>query len=88
MARRVMRQRTKGPNSADMKQGFAIVENLLHCCRLVGRALRAATRQPRRRAWLRIFGVRCSLPCDPLVGGHSCNGRMIPRFHRAVCDYR
>src|SRR5215471_11849563 len=28
---------------------------------------------PRRRAWLRLFGVRCSLPCDPPVGGHSCN---------------
>jgi hypothetical protein len=27
------------------------------------------------------------LPCDPSVGGHSCNGGMIPRFHRAVCDY-
>ena len=26
---------------------------------------------------------RCSLPCDPPVGGHSCNGGMIPRFHRA-----
>jgi len=20
------------------------------------------------------------------LGGHSCNGGMIPRFHRAVCD--
>src|SRR5262249_16614020 len=49
------------------------------------RAPRAAT-PPRRRAWLRIFVVRCSLPCDPPVGGHSCNGGMIPRFHRAVCD--
>jgi len=47
------------------------------------RALRAAT-PPRRRAWLRIFVVRCGLPCDPPVGGHSCNGGMIPRFHRAV----
>jgi hypothetical protein len=26
------------------------------------------------------------LPCDPSGWGHSCNGRMIPRFHRAVCD--
>jgi hypothetical protein len=25
---------------------------------------------PPRRAWLRIFGVRCGLPCDPPVGGH------------------
>src|SRR5215813_6737211 len=50
-------------------------------------APRAATLPPRRReAWLRIFGVRCGLPCDPPVGGHSCNGRIIPRFHRAVCD--
>src|SRR5262249_12178352 len=24
--------------------------------------------------------------CDPPVGGHSCNGGMIPRFHCAVCD--
>src|SRR5947209_10045369 len=46
---------------------------------------RAATPPPRRRAWLRIFLVRCGLPCDPPVGGHSCNGGMIPRFHRAVC---
>jgi hypothetical protein len=22
---------------------------------------------------------RCGLPCDPPVGGHSCNGAMIPR---------
>jgi len=35
-----------------------------------------------REAWLRIFVVRCSLPSDPPVGGHSCNGGMIPRFHR------
>src|SRR5262249_26482395 len=41
---------------------------------------------PRRRAWLRIFVARCSLPCDPPVGGHSCNGGRIPRFHRPVCD--
>src|SRR5262245_18684350 len=47
-----------------------------------------ATRLPRRRAWPRIFVVRCNLPCDPPVGSHSCNGGMIPRFHRAVslCD--
>jgi putative tryptophan/tyrosine transport system substrate-binding protein len=25
------------------------------------------------------------LPCDPPAGGHSCNGGMIPRFHRGVC---
>src|SRR5262245_63600127 len=46
-----------------------------------------ATPPPRRRAWLRIFVVRCGLPCDPPLGGHSCNGGMIPRFHRAACDY-
>src|SRR5262249_6773276 len=45
------------------------------------RAPRAATWPPRRRAWLRIFVVRCSLPCDPPVGGHSCYGGMIHRFH-------
>src|SRR5262245_20382982 len=27
-------------------------------------------------------------PCDPPAGGHSCNGGMIPRFHRAVCQTR
>src|SRR5215470_11322289 len=43
---------------------------------------RAATPPRRRAAWLRIFVVRCGLPCDPPVGGHSCNGGMIPRFHR------
>jgi hypothetical protein len=41
-----------------------------------------------RRAWLRIFVVRCSLPCDPPVGGHSRNGDMLPRFHGPVCDLR
>src|SRR6516225_9028488 len=46
---------------------------------------RAATRQ-RRRAWLRIFVVGCSLPCDPPVGGHSCNGEMIPRFQRSGAE--
>src|SRR5262245_14473217 len=49
-------------------------------------APRAAMQPPRRQAWLRIFVVGCSLPCDPPVGGHSCNGGMIPRFHCAVCD--
>jgi hypothetical protein len=50
------------------------------------RAPRAAMPSRRREAWLRIFVVRCSLPCDPPAGGHSRNGAMIPRFHRAVCD--
>src|SRR5262249_3981743 len=49
------------------------------------RARRQVARLPRRRAWLRIFVVRCSLPCDPPVGGHSCNGGIIPPFHRGVC---
>src|SRR5262249_11678310 len=35
MARSVMRQRTNRSNGARMKQGFAIVENLMHCCRLL-----------------------------------------------------
>src|SRR6516162_4863215 len=49
------------------------------------RAPRAASRLRRRRAaWLRIFVVGCSLPCDPPVGGHSCNKGIIPRFYRAV----
>src|SRR5262249_3967268 len=51
------------------------------------RAPPRAAKPLRRRARLRIFVVRCSLPCDPPVGGHSCNGGMIPRFHRAVCGY-
>src|SRR5262249_41929779 len=39
------------------------------------RAPRAAKPPPRRRAArLRIFVVGYSLPCDPPVGGHSCNG--------------
>src|SRR5262249_954456 len=50
-------------------------------------APRAAMPPPRpRAAWLRIFVARCSLPCDPPVGGHSCHGGMIARFHRVVCD--
>src|SRR5262245_30177389 len=51
-------------------------------------APRAAMPPPcRREAWLRVFVVGCSLPCDPPVGGHSCNGGMIPRFECAVCGY-
>src|SRR5262249_723736 len=46
---------------------------------------RGATR-PRRRASLRILVVPCSLPCDPPVGGHPCNGGGIPRFHPPVRD--
>src|SRR5262252_6148578 len=42
--------------------------------------------QPRRRVWIRIFVVRYGLPCDPPVGGHSCNGEMIPRFHHPPRD--
>src|SRR5215831_20275477 len=49
----------------------------------VARAPRAAT-PPRRRAWLRIFVVRCSLPCDPPVGGHSCNGRSYHAIARSA----
>src|SRR5262249_15727545 len=41
---------------------------------LAARARRAATRLPSCRGWLRIFVVGCGLPCDPPVGGHSCNG--------------
>src|SRR6516225_3439439 len=54
------------------------------CARPAARAPRAATPLPRRQAWLRIFVVGCSLPCDPPVGGHSCNGGIIARFDRAV----
>src|SRR5262245_30665745 len=41
------------------------------------RAPRVATRLWRRRVWLRIFVVRRDLPCDPPVGGHSCNAERI-----------
>jgi hypothetical protein len=34
----------------------------------------------RRREFTTLLGG------DPPVGGHSCNGGMIARFHRAVCD--
>src|SRR5262245_36727878 len=52
--------------------------------RPAARAPRAATQPHHREAWLRIFVVGCSLPCDPPVGGHSCNGGMIPRFQPLV----
>jgi len=51
------------------------------CCAFAASGHAAAS-----RAWLRIFVVRCGLPCDPPIGGHSCNGGMIPRFDRAVSD--
>jgi hypothetical protein len=41
---------------------------------IAARAPRAATLPPRRRASLRIFVVRCGLPCEPIAtasGGHS-----------------
>src|SRR5215467_13861285 len=49
---------------------------------------RAATQPPRRRAWLRIFVVRCSLPCDPPVGGHSCNGGVACALRRHTAPYK
>src|SRR6516162_6098864 len=72
----------------ELDLGLTITES--RRCAASGHAAapRAATLPRRRAAWLRIFGVRCSLPCDPPVGGHSCNGGMIPRFHRLVCDLR
>src|SRR5262245_1908104 len=48
-------------------------------CRAAAPAQRAATSLPRRRLSPRIFVVRCGLPCDPPVGGHSCNGGMTAR---------
>src|SRR5262245_14503127 len=49
---------------------------------LVAPAPPAATPPLRRReAWLRIFVVGCSSPCDPPVGGHSCNGRS---YHASI----
>jgi hypothetical protein len=37
----------------------------------------------RCRASLRIFVVRCSLPCDPPLGDHSCNGGM---YHVSIAQ--
>src|SRR5262249_12962662 len=54
---------------------------------LIERAIqRGRSTEVAERAWLRTFVVRCGLPYDPPVGGHSCNGGMIPRFHREVSD--
>ena len=47
-----------------------------------------ATPPLRRRASPRIFGVQCGLPCDPPAGGHSCNGGMIPHFHRCTAGFQ
>src|SRR5262249_6498053 len=59
------------------RRGTHLINNQLFELLLVpARAPRAATRQPRHRAWLKTFAVRCSLPRDPPVGGHSCNGRI------------
>src|SRR5262245_55570978 len=30
-----------------------------------------------------MLGVRYGLPCDPPVGGHSCNGGMITRLQES-----
>ena|SRR5215813_6235414 len=55
-------------------------------CRRAARVPRTAT-LPRRRAWLRIFVVGCSLPCDPPVGGHSCNGDDTTLYGCALDEY-
>src|SRR6516165_5244831 len=54
----------------------------------MARARRAAKPPRRRAAWLRIFVVRCSLPCDPPVGGHSCNGGMPGPLPRQSAPYK
>src|SRR5262249_51198920 len=51
-----------------------LTRGLVDATHTAARAPRAATQPLRRRAWLKIFVVRCGLPCDPPVGGHSCNG--------------
>src|SRR5262249_61092393 len=51
------------------------------------RAPRGSVRHHRRLRWLNFFGFRRRVPSDPPVGGHSCNGGMIPRFHRVVFHY-
>src|SRR5262245_35601423 len=66
---------------ADRSRRKARARRCAASARVAARVPRAATPPPRSRAWLRIFVVGCSLPCDPAVGGHSCNGGMIPRFH-------
>ena len=54
---------------------------------IIGRShqLRPRRKRPRnhRRAWLRTFVVRCSLPCDPPMGSFMQWG-MIPRFQPLV----
>src|SRR6516164_9790735 len=40
-----------------------------------------------RSAWLRIFVVGCSLPCDPPAGGHSCNGDDTTLYGCALDEY-
>jgi hypothetical protein len=70
MARRVMRQRTNRPNGAHMKQGFAIVENLLHCCRLLrSRRERPGSRAAERRDELAALHSITSLACASRLGG-------------------
>src|SRR5262249_16940003 len=52
--------------------------------------LRARRERPRGPAGERGYEVSSSnAACHvtPPVGGHSCHGGMIPRFHRAVSDY-
>src|SRR5262249_918859 len=48
-------------------------------------APRAAMQPLRRRVWLRIFVVRYGLPCDPPVGGPSCNGE--GGYHTSIARF-
>src|SRR5262249_39325429 len=49
---------------------------------IAGPTPRAATQPLRRRVWLRIFVVRCSLPCDPSGWGSSKQWR--GRYHASI----
>ena len=66
MARRVMRQRTKGPNGAHMKQGFAIVENSL----LRPADLRCRCRPSRPSADDRINRIAVAVEPEHCANGH------------------
>src|SRR5262245_8979791 len=43
---------------------------------------------PRRRAWLRIFGVRYSLPCDPSGWGSFMQWRIYHPSHRCTAGFQ
>src|SRR5262249_3027806 len=80
---RARRERPRRPRAAEKRDERAPLHSITSSARtstdggiinpraFAAPSPRAATLP--RRAWLRIFVVRCGLPCDPPVGGHSCN---------------